>query len=383
MPAILLLLILGTSDTAPQLSFNLELSLGSEQGEDHYLFSAQTFFTIQENGEIVILDSGNKRVLIFSEKGEFILSTGSEGEGPGEFSSPSEITNDAKGNLYVFDAQALKISVFNSKGVYLKTLPLPAGLVGLLEPSVLPEGNILFSSVQLNEQQQQVYCLSLYTPEMVLIKRLASVPQPVLDWSQSNTSAFWVDFLKDHLEGLGRGFPLAKPNGQGFVTVQTSVYAATLWDSKGKELGNFSRSLQPLLMSEAMKQKMCEEAYQLVLASGDVARFLPHGVFLKAMAEAELPPAINPIAHLFSRDGGFGVLANYDSVAQRGRVELFNQKGEFLQGGNFQGLASSVKWSRNKWYTMGENEDGIQVLQRYEVVGAVDIQALPSGPRGN
>ena len=380
---IFLLLNLVVSDNPTSLRFELDLDLGTDEKSDHFLFSADTVFSVQDSGQIAILDVGNKRVLLFSEKGEFLFRMGRNGEGPGEFTNPSEIANDDQGNLYIFDAQALKIIVFDAQGTFIKNIRLPQGTVGLLQPNILPNGNIVLSTVQLDKNQQQVYCLSLFNPQMELIRQLDTRSQPPLDWSQSDSSAFWVTFLKDHLEGIGKGFPLSAANGQGFVTVQTNSYSGSILDQAGSELGHFSRPIRPLMMSDEMRQKLCEEIYQKVAASGSVAQFIPHGVFLRAMATADLPPTVNPIAHLFSTNSGFGVLVNYDSVKQQGQVELFDQKGQFLQGGTFRGLASAVKWSQNKWYTMGENEDGIQVLHRYNVVGAAIVKKSQTDVSGH
>jgi len=368
----LLMTLLGL-DHPQQLQFNLEMSIGSEEGDEHLIFSGHALFSVQPDGQLAVLDCGNKRLLLFSEKGAFLREAGGEGEGPGEFSGPSEITSDQAGNIYVFDAQALKINVYNSRGDYAKTLPLPLGVVAVLQPNVLPGGNLVFTTVQMDSNQQQIYRLALYNAQGEPRKTILNIPQPVLDWQNSGSSSFWVEFLRNHLEGVGRGFPLAASTGKGFVTLQTNKYSGSLWDGEGKDIGSFFREIRPRIMSDEIKQWLCEETYQKVAGSGGVSQFLPHSVFLKAMATADLPVTINPISALFSRGSGFGVLANYDPITHQGRVELFNEKGQYQQGGVFVGLASTVKWSQNKWYTLGENEAGVLVLSRYAVTGAMDL----------
>ncbi len=281
---IFLLMSLLALDHPQQLQFNLEMSLGSEDGADHYIFSGHALFTVQPNGQIAVLDCGNKRLLLFSEKGEFHRQVGSEGEGPGEFSGPSEITSDKDGNLYVFDAQALKINVYDAKGDYSKTLPLPLGVVAILQPNVLPGGQLVFTTVQMDNNQQQIYRLALYNAKGEPTKTLANIPQPVLDWQNSGSSTFWVEFLRNHLEGVGRGFPFATVTPNGFVTLQTNKYSGSLWDAEGKQSGSFTREIRPQIMSDEIKQWLCEETYQKVAGSGGVSQFLPHSVFLKAMA---------------------------------------------------------------------------------------------------
>lgn len=356
------------ADSGPAaLSFEQELVLGSED-EDHLLFSATTFFTVAPNGRIAILDAGNKRVLLFTEEGEFVTSTGSEGQGPGEFVSPSEITSDTKGNFYVFDAQALKVNIFDNDGAFVKTLRMPRGIVGLAQPSILSNGNIVLSNVKLDQNGQQVYHLSLFDADMKLIKQLQTTPQPALDWSRSGSPDFWVEFLVGHLEGLGRGMPLSATTQSGFVTMLSNQYEGQFWNVNGQQLGQFSRESRPVIMSEAMKENQCESIYQKVVASGQVAQFLPYSVYTKAMRKAQLPDTINPISQLFPTQSGFGVLVSFDTIKQSGQVELFDHQGTFLRSGVFMGPASSMKWFDNKLYTMGETSDGLQVFSRYKVV---------------
>ena len=223
--------------------------------------------------------------------------------------------------------------------------------------------------MKLDENQQQVYFMSVFSPKMELIEVLARQPQPTLDWSQTGSSDFWAEFLRGHLEGLGKGIPLSAATPSGMVSLISNQYSGEIRDLQGKQRGVFSRKSSPVLMSEEMKQNMGEMIYQKVTASGDIARFLPYSVYQKAMRTAEFPQIINPVSQLFSTSSGFGVLVSYDTVKQKGRIELFDDNGAYVQGGMFRGSADSMRWRDGYLYTMGESEDGVQMLQRYKVKG--------------
>ncbi len=92
---------------------------GNKENED---FFDPCDFTIDEEGQIYILDSGNGRIQVFSPKGEFLFSYGHFGQGPGEFSKrASRLKSLEDGNLYLIDNYQHRITIFSKKGEYLKS----------------------------------------------------------------------------------------------------------------------------------------------------------------------------------------------------------------------------------------------------------------------
>jgi len=95
---------------------------GNKENED---FFNPRDFAIDEEGKIYILDSGNSRIQVFSPKGEFLISFGHFGQGPGELSkraSRLKILED--GNLYLIDNYQHRITIFSKKGEYLKSFKI-------------------------------------------------------------------------------------------------------------------------------------------------------------------------------------------------------------------------------------------------------------------
>lgn len=72
------------------------------------------------NQFIYVTDTNNKRVQVFDIAGTPIFKFGKEGEGPGEFKFPYGIDGDGQGNVYVSDLYNGSISVFDSKGKFIK-----------------------------------------------------------------------------------------------------------------------------------------------------------------------------------------------------------------------------------------------------------------------
>ncbi|MDB4442486.1 6-bladed beta-propeller [bacterium] len=74
---------------------------------------------VDNNGNVYVADEANNRIKKFTSTGEFIVQWGTEGEGAGEFHSPSDVDVDSLGNVYVTDDQNHRIQKFDSNGNYL------------------------------------------------------------------------------------------------------------------------------------------------------------------------------------------------------------------------------------------------------------------------
>jgi DNA-binding beta-propeller fold protein YncE len=72
--------------------------------------------TIDQNGNLYVVDGGNFRVQVFDPQGEFLRSFGSIGRQSGQFSRPKGIGVDKDGNVYVADTAFGNFQIFNANG---------------------------------------------------------------------------------------------------------------------------------------------------------------------------------------------------------------------------------------------------------------------------
>lgn len=75
-------------------------------------------------GNIYVVDSGNSEVKIFSNTGNFISSFGSFGVGNGQFDTPLGMTQDERGNIYVTDWGGQRFERFDRNGAYLSKVDI-------------------------------------------------------------------------------------------------------------------------------------------------------------------------------------------------------------------------------------------------------------------
>ena len=69
---------------------------------------------VNKKGEILVAERGGHCISIFSPSGEKLQSFGSQGSGPGQFSSPHSVTVDDDGNILVADTGNHRIQKFTS-----------------------------------------------------------------------------------------------------------------------------------------------------------------------------------------------------------------------------------------------------------------------------
>jgi DNA-binding beta-propeller fold protein YncE len=75
--------------------------------------------TVDRNGNVIVSDTGNKRIVITDKNGLFLGQFGSAGMGPGQFDEPVGIAVDNVGKLYIADTWNQRIQVFtpDAKGI--------------------------------------------------------------------------------------------------------------------------------------------------------------------------------------------------------------------------------------------------------------------------
>lgn len=67
---------------------------------------------VDELGQVYISDTGNRRIVVTSDTGDYLYQWGAEGSAPGLFNEPTSLAFDAAGRLYVADTWNGRVQVF-------------------------------------------------------------------------------------------------------------------------------------------------------------------------------------------------------------------------------------------------------------------------------
>ena len=93
-------------------------SFGSGEGQLNMPWGV----AVSREGEVYVTDWRNDRVQKFTAGGEFLLAWGESGSGPGQFNRPAGIAVDGDGDVYVADWHNHRVQVFSSEGDFLAEL---------------------------------------------------------------------------------------------------------------------------------------------------------------------------------------------------------------------------------------------------------------------
>ncbi len=111
-----------------RIVFKEELSIGVEEGDENYMFGGRVYFNTDDEGNIFVNDWDRKRIQKFDPQGQYLLTIGRRGRGPGEFVNAWNPRFDQDGNLYVFDLSNRRVSFFTTEGEYLSQISFPQGM---------------------------------------------------------------------------------------------------------------------------------------------------------------------------------------------------------------------------------------------------------------
>ncbi len=85
---------------------------GQENGE----FSFPSYLALDRKGNLYVVDTFNFRIQIFDLEGKFIKKFGKLGDASGRLSRPAGIGVDSDGNIYVVDSAFSNFQIFNEDG---------------------------------------------------------------------------------------------------------------------------------------------------------------------------------------------------------------------------------------------------------------------------
>lgn len=134
-------------------------------------FVSITDLAIGPDSLIYLLDSSRWRVQVYHHSGTYIrtIAVGRRGAACGRFLSPTALSVDSRGIIYVYDQGDGSLSVFQSDGRCLRRETLEANVHGVAGLEATSEGRLIISG-QLHDSQA---VLHMFSPEGKLIQSIA------------------------------------------------------------------------------------------------------------------------------------------------------------------------------------------------------------------
>lgn len=85
--------------------------------------------TVGLKGEVIVADSGSKRIMVFADNGEYLYSFSGPGTGLAELEQPVALAVGPDGNIYVADRSKEAVIVFSDSGEYRYRITGPEGFI--------------------------------------------------------------------------------------------------------------------------------------------------------------------------------------------------------------------------------------------------------------
>ncbi len=99
------------------------LSIGSEDGDDPFLFGTIKGVNADSEGNIYILDSQASELRVFSPEGQYLKTIGQSGVGPGEIDEANGFTILPDDTIWLYDHGQWRVKVFNTEGEEVESHP--------------------------------------------------------------------------------------------------------------------------------------------------------------------------------------------------------------------------------------------------------------------
>jgi hypothetical protein len=252
-----------------EFTFSLEedLSLGGDPHKDNYYFPRRASLAVDDDRNIYVLDSGNFRIQKYDSSGHYLLSIGRQGQGPGEFQYPSNLSLDAQGNILIFDSMTRAIKVFAQDGTYKESLNIRA----FIQPQafISEEGFIFGWRDDYRSPDGPKMCILKLTPENPDVETVMEFRGEL----KPNQTSFVIHAYSNRLA-------MCVVNPSAFCYGFSSEYKIYVADGRGETIRIIEKFEEPVPISKAEKEATVKDGKGIYATigpeKGEGVVFPPH-----------------------------------------------------------------------------------------------------------
>lgn len=133
-----------------------------KRGKGEGFFNFPSFLTVDNKGNLYVVDTMNGRVQIFDKDGKFLRAFGQFGDISGMFARPKGIAVDSEGHIYVVDSAFNNVQIFSEEGQILMSF---AGYGSDRGQTILPAGAAI-------DKDDYIYVVDSYNRRVVVFEYL-------------------------------------------------------------------------------------------------------------------------------------------------------------------------------------------------------------------
>ena len=363
-----------TPELNMRIVFKEELSIGEVEGDENYMFGETIGFNTDKDGNFYVSDLGAHRIQKYNPDGQYLLTIGRKGQGPGEFGSVSLVRFDKDDNIYTNDAGNSRISFFDKDGKYLRQIRMTERYSN---PFINSKGFIIankFSAPEEGNIQKQIQLHGLFDDKFNQVAELLKIetefPLPMgVDASSMG-------------EYIAKVFSIMAFRPQVITTVADNdfiylgypdKYEINVYSPEGQLVKKIAREYDPIQVSDKDKESFIQ------LASENLPSLFTEDIREKAFKNIKYPK-YKPAYQVFTlmENGWLAVIV--DSVEDEYTLlDLFVQEGKYIAQFKTpvpaEGMLAGLLFFKNSKAYSVVTEDEYKFVKRY----SIEIQEFKDG----
>ncbi len=351
-----------SSGNGVNIVFKEDLSIGVKAGDEKYMFGNRLYFNTDMEGSFFVTDWDRKRIQKYDASGQYVLTIGRQGQGPGEFQNVWRPQFDKDGNLYVTDISNRKIVFFDKDGRLLREQKIPGVSSDIL---INNHGYYVTTQSTFPEDQAEkpVSTFGVFDAQFQLISEIHRETRDLIAPSGGGEDAVarsLAGIISQDAFKPVVSYQLAPDDTLYFGYPQD--YAVELYTPEGKLKHIIKREYEPKGISEEDKKAFLEEM------EAEFFRFLPPraaAVKDKAIRLIEYPkckPAYKRITLM--ENGWLAVIV--DSFGSESTVlDIFDRQGRYIAQLETSLSSEGLFFKNGQAYALVTDPDGFKFLKRY------------------
>lgn len=248
-----------SSDTIPlsqlykagKIRFEQEYVVDDNAMPDDLFFESPSTVSCDPQGNIYVVDSGAKNIKKFDAQGRFLKTIGREGQGPGEFGGLYYSTF-ARDHLIVWDSGNRRLCAFTPQGEFIDSANIAYDEGSVRKMRGFPTGEVLVEmekTFRKEPDKPQTCRIDLYSPDLVRVRTIFKRElwrKKYIRTKEFGTSTLYFPYSADVRWDV-------TPDGR-IVIGFSENYELEIYDLSGKKISTIAHAYEPVKVTEKDKK---------------------------------------------------------------------------------------------------------------------------------
>jgi len=351
-----------TKNSPRDIAFTEELTVGKVKGDPHYVFSEYIRYTVDEKGNMYVLDWREKSVRKFDKSGSYRITIGGEGQGPGEFTAARAIGFLTSGHIIVFENETQEFSCLTLEGEFVKSgrfkKLLTAPYLGF------SNGNLIAKHV-LRDSRKSVSITGLYDANTELLFAFHEQElEPYKPWPSRDNVDARIKRLAEEWSRIAYKpeTVVALDRDENIYFAFTDRFEIKIYSSEA-ELKKKIRTELPFLPVE----KRDRNSFLDYWLPRDISTWktMSKQMQNKIKSLIQFPNKKPAFMSIIPMDNEFVMVVRDGNYGLNSLIDIFDSSGRFIIEKKLDFQMKEGLCRGNKLYTLDEDEDGNQFVKRY------------------